>query len=253
MHGTGDGLRGAPEGEFHPLNDTLGLHMKQAILFLAVLLPSALFSWWNRDMPQLGIHHDDAIYWVGAESLATGQGYRLLSYPGAPFQTKYPPLFPALLSLAWKIDPVFPGNLPWAALLTWLMMPAYILLVKRAVSEFGFSNWWSWAITAAIGWNVMTLVLSFSLMSELAFSIVLLALLILAERDQSPTWALGAMAGAAFLLRTFALPLAISVPFCFWIRGRRKDAGLFLSGMLPVVVAWQVWTRLHQLQASDPI
>jgi len=120
--------------------------MKQAILLVLVLLPSALFSWWNRDMPQLGIHHDDTIYWVGAKSIATGEGYRLLSYPGAPAQTKYPPLFPALLAVAWKINPAFPQNLPSAALLAWLMMPLYLLLVKRAVSDFGFSQWWTWGL-----------------------------------------------------------------------------------------------------------
>jgi hypothetical protein len=227
--------------------------MKQAILFVLILLPSALFSWWNRDMPQLGLHHDDSIYWVGAKALATGQGYRILSYPGDPFQTKYPPLFPALLSLAWVVDPVFPHNLRWAALLAWLMMPVYILLVKRAVSDFGFSAWWSWGITAAIGWNVMTIVLSLSLMSELAFSIALLAVLILSERNRVPAWAIGLIAGAAFLLRSLALPLTITVPLCFWIQGRRKDAGLFLCGMLPVVAAWQIWARLHQLHATDLI
>jgi hypothetical protein len=227
--------------------------MKQVVLFVLILLPSAIFSWWNRDMPQLGVHHDDSIYWVGAKSLATGQGYRLLSYPGEPFQTKYPPLFPALLSIAWKMDPAFPQNLRWAALLAWLMMPFYILLVRRIVSDFGFSAWWSWGIAAAIGWNVMTVLLSLSLMSELAFSVVLLAVLILAERDEFPSWAVGLIAGAAFLLRSLALPLAVTVPFCFWIRGRRKDAVLFLCGMLPVVAGWQIWLRLHQYPANDPI
>lgn len=253
MHGTSNGLGGAPESKFHPLNDTLGLHMKQAVLFVLILLPSALFSWWNRDMPQFGVHHDDAIYWVGAKSLATGQGYRVLSYPGEPFQTKYPPLFPALLSIAWKLDPVFPQNLRWAALLAWLMMPFYILLVRRVVRDFGFSVWWSWGITAAIGYNVMTVLLSLSLMSELAFSVLLLAVLILAEREQVPGWALGLLAGAAFLLRSLALPLAVTVPLCFCIQGRRRDAVWFLCGMLPVIGLWQGWVRFHQFPATDAI
>ncbi|MEP6534000.1 MAG: hypothetical protein ABJF23_01685 [Bryobacteraceae bacterium] len=225
--------------------------MKQAVLLILILLPSAMLAWWNRDMPQLGVHHDDAIYWESAKSLATGQGYRLLSYPGEPFQTKYPPLFPALLSVAWKLDPVFPRNLQWAALIAWGMMPFYLLLVHRVIRDFGFSNWWSWIITAAVGFNVMTVLLSLSLMSELAFSVLLLTILILAERDDIPGWGLGLLAGAAFLLRSLALPLALTVPLCFWLRGRRRDAVWFVCTMLPILACWQVWARLHQASMTD--
>ncbi len=49
-------------------------------------------------MPHLGFYHDDSIYWVSARSLATGDGYRIESLPGEPYQTKYPPLYPALLA-----------------------------------------------------------------------------------------------------------------------------------------------------------
>jgi hypothetical protein len=225
--------------------------MKQAVLFVLLLIPSALFSWFHRDMPQLGVHHDDSIYWVTAKSLGTGQGYRILSFPGEPFQTKYPPLYPALLSLVWKLDPAFPRNVHWAALLAWLMMPVYLLLVKRVMREFGFSTWWAWGLTAAIALNVTTVLLGLSLMSELAFSIVLLCVLVLAERNDFPSWAVGLLAGIAFLVRSTALPLALTVPLCFWIRGRRKDALLFSAGMFPVIIAWQTWVRFHQFPATD--
>jgi hypothetical protein len=225
--------------------------MKQAVLFALLLIPSALFSWLHRDMPQLGVHHDDSIYWVTAKSLGTGQGYRILSFPGEPFQTKYPPLYPALLSLVWKLDPVFPRNVHWAALLAWLMMPFYLLLVKRVMREFGFSTWWAWGLTAAIALNVTTVLLGLSLMSELAFSVILLSVLVLAERDDFPSWALGLLAGMAFLVRSTALPLALTVPLCFWIRGRRKDALLFTAGMFPAIIAWQIWVRFHQFSATD--
>src|SRR5688500_18494180 len=55
--------------------------------------------------------HDDAIYVISARALAEGDGYRLTNLPGDPPQTKYPPLYPAVLALAWKIWPDFPANL----------------------------------------------------------------------------------------------------------------------------------------------
>src|SRR5260370_1317089 len=71
-----------------------------AILVMAIaLIPSARLAWNSRDMPLLSAMSDDGIYLVCAKSLAEGSGYRILSLPGQPNQTKYPPLYPWLLSL----------------------------------------------------------------------------------------------------------------------------------------------------------
>ncbi len=67
-------------------------------VFLAALAPSAYLAWTLRTMPHLGFYHDDSIYWVSGRSLAMGDGYRIESLPGQPYQTKYPPLYPALLA-----------------------------------------------------------------------------------------------------------------------------------------------------------
>ena len=56
-------------------------------VFVLVLAPSAYLAWSLRDMPHLGFYHDDSIYWVSAKSLASGDGYRISSLPGQPFQT----------------------------------------------------------------------------------------------------------------------------------------------------------------------
>src|SRR5215467_2763830 len=98
-------------------------------VFVATLAPSVYLAWSLRAMPHLGFYHDDSIYWVSAKSLADGHGYKIASLPGEPYQTKYPPLYPALLSLIWRIDPNFPSNLPWATLFSWLCLPAYLAVV----------------------------------------------------------------------------------------------------------------------------
>jgi hypothetical protein len=63
------------------------------------LIPSAWHAWNARGMPFLGNFSDDGLYLVGAKSLAEGRNYRISSLPGEPYQTKYPPLYPALLAL----------------------------------------------------------------------------------------------------------------------------------------------------------
>ena len=94
------------------------LKFPSVIILLLLLLPSAVYLWWSDDIPQFGDPHDDAVYFVSAKSLANGGGYRIESLPGEPSQTKYPPLYPLLLSLAWRINPHFPENLPLAAWLS---------------------------------------------------------------------------------------------------------------------------------------
>ena len=91
--------------------------------------PSAYLAWTLRTMPHLGFYHDDSIYWVSARSLAMGDGYRIESLPGQPYQTKYPPLYPALLAGIWKINPQFPANLPLATLFAWLLLPLFLAAV----------------------------------------------------------------------------------------------------------------------------
>src|SRR6266851_9436610 len=85
--------------------------------------------------PRCGEYHDDAIYVSTAKALADGEGYRLAHLPGAPPQTKYPPLYPALLALLWKLGPDFPANLPLLKGLSLLcgvaaLALAYLFLVR---------------------------------------------------------------------------------------------------------------------------
>ena len=68
--------------------------LKTAILLALFLLPSGLAAWYYREMPQFGEYHDDAIYFVTAKAIAERGEYRIISLPGEPWQTKYPPVYP---------------------------------------------------------------------------------------------------------------------------------------------------------------
>ncbi len=208
-------------------------------------------------MPHLGFYHDDSIFWVSAHSLATGNGYRIESLPGQPYQTKYPPLYCALLAGIWKLDPQFPANLPLATLFAWLMLPLFLWALWRLAGEYGFRTRARYAMLLVAALSPVTVVFSFSLMPELLFTALLLAAVIVAERAMKPeasVWlavAAGVCAALAYLTKSIAAPLLVTVPLCFALRKHYKKAGLFFATMLPAVGGWQWWVARHLTNSWD--
>src|SRR5277367_3698749 len=98
------------------------MRLRNLIVFLLLLIPSALYIWKNPDMPEFGKLHDDGLLFVSAKSLASGEGFRILSLAEQPAQTKYPILYPLYLSIVWKLNPHFPENLWTARLFSWFLL-----------------------------------------------------------------------------------------------------------------------------------
>ena len=227
-------------------------------LLVAALGPSGYLAWRARDMPHLGYFHDDALYWVSAKSLAEGHGYRIASLPGQPCQTKYPPLYPALLAMVWKLDPAFPGNLRLAMLLCWLMLPAVVALAWIALADLGFPPRQRAVLCAILALDPYNAVGGISLLSELPFTCALLGALALIERARSRprgAW-LAALAGlaasAAFLTRSAGILLLALAPLLFLLRRQYRHAVFFTAAMLPAVLGWNLWVHVHRAPASDP-
>jgi hypothetical protein len=201
-------------------------------------------------MPHAGIFHDDALYLVAGKSLAEGNGYRIASLPGEPYQTKYPPLYPALLSVIWRIDPSFPGNLPKVMLVTWACLVAAVFLAWRLMRQAGFSDGQSVGLAAFMALSPVAVQFSVMAMSEVPFLALMLACLIMLERGQA-FWA-GVLGGLAFLTRGAALPLLLTAPLVFAWRKQYRQAAWFAAAMAPAVVGWQVWAATHRA-AADPL
>ena len=96
--------------------------------------------------PNFGSLHDDAIYAVCAKALASGHGYRILSLPMEPLQTKYPPLVATALSSIFRIFPAFPQNVLCLETLSCLFgigfawgAGAYLMASRRATSLLALS------------------------------------------------------------------------------------------------------------------
>ena len=62
------------------------MRLRPPVLFVGLLIAVAAFAAINPRI--LGLFHDDGIYAVAAKALADGDGYRIISLPGDPAQTK---------------------------------------------------------------------------------------------------------------------------------------------------------------------
>jgi len=226
------------------------------LVFLFVLLslaPSAIFLSRHSDLPSFGDLHDDSLYYVSAKSLADGGGYRIESLPGEPSQTKYPPLYPLLLSVAWRINPEFPRNLPIAAWISWLAFPAIMLQLVWLFPRLGIAGWRGWMLTLLVAVNPYMLVFSSTLVSDLAYAALMLAAILLTERaTRASAIAAGAVAGLAYLTRSAGIVFLVAGPLYLWMHHKRREAVLWACAMLPFVAGWTLWTRLHQVSTSDP-
>src|SRR5580704_15920855 len=170
------------------------MRLRALAVFALLLIPSALYVWKNPDMPEFGKLHDDGILFVSAKGLATGQGFRILSLPEQPWQTKYPVLYPLYLSIIWRINPHFPDNLPLGRWFSWLL-----LVICLALSRVGPRPALVVAILAISPYMVL---FGTSMFSEIFFLCWLLASLLAAQKQGLAMAVLaGILAGLAYLTR----------------------------------------------------
>jgi hypothetical protein len=177
------------------------------LLYLASLNP-------NR----FGAYYDDSIYVTTAKSLATGRGYKVISLPYEPSQTLYPPFYPLLLSIIWKVYPHFPQNVFWMMLLSIAATMSFLVLAYRYLRDYGYlQNSQALLVVMIAGLNWRTMLLATTLLSELAYAALSLAALYLAERYEKSRSGLavgmitGLVIGLTFLTRTSGLAVLASV------------------------------------------
>lgn len=217
-------------------------------MFLLVLVPSAQYAWRNSDMPGFARQHDDGLLFLSAKSIATGEGYRIPSLPENPYQTKYPPLYPLLLTTVWKMNARFPENLALAGALSWGLLAACLALAWALYRSDGFSLKKTWLMVAMLGLCPYMILFGTRLFSEILFTGLLLATLLAARRENLKMAAFaGALAGCAYLSRTAGIALLVSMPACYALRRDFRRAAIFAASMLPFVAGWSLWTRAHML------
>ena len=226
----------------------------RALVLLALCLPTLLFVWINRDVPHFGVLQDDGMYLIDGKALAEGAGYRILSLPAQPYDTRYPPLYPLYLSLAWRAAPTYPATLSVAVMLSWLCLPMVLLLGYWWCVGQRFSVPITWLTVGLFALNPYVLFFVSNLGSEMMFMVFLFGALLAAERE-GWRWALlaGAVAGAAYLTRTSGIALLPAAIAYYCLKKQARGALCFTLGMLPAVAGWSVWSRLHAAPGHDVV
>src|SRR5215469_7745304 len=211
------------------------------VIYIAAICPSGF-----------GLYHDDGIYVTAAKALATGQGYRVISLPGDPVDTKSPPLYPLLLSLVWKLSPSFPENLPYMMVLSVLAGLVSLILVWLYLTRCGYAGPRQALLVlglTALSWR--TVVLSSGVYSELFFEALSIGALFLTEKHErnGGRWTtglcLGSVMGLAFLTRTSGLALVLAIIAYNVLRRRVRGALLPIALALCFILAWVGWSFLN--------
>ncbi|HEY9717654.1 MAG TPA: hypothetical protein V6C69_09300 [Trichormus sp.] len=223
--------------------------IKRVDLIVAIVLALVvLTAGGSMLVSHCGFALDDGVYISTAKSLASGHGYRLINLPGAPFQKKYPILYPFLLSIIWRADPNFDSNV---LVMNWLSAVSGALGVSIGylyLVRWGYTN----RVCAAAGAAICSLCvgyLSYATMpmSEGPFTVFNLCAMWLLEsylRRSAPPRRLeqiftGMVLGLPFLCRLAGgtlLPVALGL-----IARSRRPLLLVMLGMCLTVGPWVIW------------
>ena len=212
----------------------------------AVVVALALLLWVPRLSGPIDLRWDAGVYYVLGTSLATGQGYRMLSEPGSPEALQYPPLLPVLVALPERAlgstDPAVVG--PWLRLSFALLFLFYALAALALARRYLRAGLAVIAVLLSL-LQVNTLFVSDLLFTEVPFALlsVLFVLVGVDGRLASRPWLRETLsfllASAGFLLRTAGVTLlAVWVIESLLRRQWRLTLIRALLSMIPFLM-WQ--------------
>ncbi|MGE5820485.1 MAG: hypothetical protein ACM37Z_20840 [Deltaproteobacteria bacterium] len=204
------------------------------------------------------MYHDDGIYIVTAQSLSQGTGYRIVSLPGSPPQTKYPILYSYILSWVWSVSPAFPGNI---AILKSVNVVCLFFIVLIAYKFYHMTvpgaGTDGYLYAALVGANPGIFSFADFAVSDLLFVLlVLLAWWLYGNEDSDwfHGWrvvTLALISVAAVLTRSAGVPLAMAGLVHFlWMR-RFRELAIYSVTLALAMLPWLAWRIGHEVQVSQ--
>jgi hypothetical protein len=203
---------------------------------------------WAQPDALVGVFYDDGIYVGLAKALAEGEGYRYAHLPGGPPGIHFPILYPAVLSLLWRIWPAFPQNVT-----LFQLFDAAALGVAAGLIAHHLQRWQvapaAQYITLPIAFVAFPLLAIVGVrFSEPLFLALLAGAVVLADRPnvgRRDGVGAGVLAGLSFLTRSIGMAAIIGVPIALWWRGRRGAAVAAFAASMVIAVPWLVWLVWH--------
>jgi 4-amino-4-deoxy-L-arabinose transferase-like glycosyltransferase len=187
-----------------------------------------------------GQMEDDSLYFSSAREIARGHGYIVPNLPGTPPATKYPILYPWILSWVWRLNPSFPDNLSWALALNAgfgvMYLTASFVFLRRLK---GLNDTASLILTAFCAIHPVILALSANLMSDIPFAAFTLTACVLASKatetdpQKGSLIFCGVLSGLSMLLRTLGLPIAFGLSVAIGLRAGWRKSLVFAGSVVP--------------------
>jgi len=238
------------------MRPTTAVRIAGAVAALAI----ALWIYVVRLDRVVGLIVDDAWYVLLAKALATGRGYTLINSPTPGITPFYPPGFPALLSIVFRLAPNFPDNV-------WLLKSVSVaaMIAAGPISFRYFEHHrglpasvaFPLACATAI-YPALVFLATSSVMSECVFASTQLAAIALLEGSvrrggsgavaSSAGWRVaagGALASFAFLTRAGGLGLLLAGLLYLFKERRLRHAWVFASVAAVLVAPWTLQVRSH--------
>ncbi len=240
---------------WRPALDALSERRAAAIAFLATLVVG--LSTMTPDL--IGVFFDDAIYVLLGKGIAEGQGYVYPQLPGTPPAIHYPPVWPAVIALVWKLGPSFPGNIG----LLKAINPVMLALaagggVVVAGRLFVLRPWMALGAVLAATCSVPMHVLTNVLLSEPIFVALVFPTLWYAHRLRvEGGWKLalvaGAVAGTLVLTRTIAGAYIAATGLVLLGDRRWREAALYTAVVIVMLAPWQYFVWKHAAGFPDEL
>lgn len=214
------------------------------IAFSAIIVAYVFFVVRLHPTSFFGFSHDDTLYFSSAKAIAEGHGYILPSLPGTPSASKYPILYPWILSWVWRWNPSFPANISSAVALNLVFGVAYLLAAFAFLRRTpGFSDAIALILAAVCALNPRVLFLSANLMADIPFAAFALGACVVAARvneeeaKSSATVWCGILTGLSILIRTMGIPIAAGLFLAICLRSGWRKASVFAACVAPFVGA----------------
>jgi 4-amino-4-deoxy-L-arabinose transferase-like glycosyltransferase len=216
-------------------------------IVVALLLGGAAF--WGANKQALGLFHDDAIYTVVAKSIAQGDGYRIISLPTAPPQTKYPFLYSYVLAGFWALDMTFPHNIiVLKSLNVAIIVALFFTSLVFYRRYFPASSFGAVIFALLVCTNPIVFTFTDYVTSDLLFALFALVTLTMCTRGREAPMSmpratlLGIVTGAACLTRLAAAPLVLAGGLYSLIRRGWRGALWFAAIVTLIVMPWLLWS-----------